>query len=133
MSSSVSQCKKKSLKNRVFLERVFVSRTDRVANLIHHEIANILIREINDSKIGFVSITHVRVSDDLEHAWIYYSQIGTPEQIVETSRHLQRAKKFIRFSLGKVLQTKTVPQLHFKYDDSLEKGSQILEKLDGLK
>ena len=110
-----------------------MSRLDRVATLIHRELATILIREIDDSKIGFISVTHVRVSDDLEHAWIYYSQIGTPEQKIETARHLQRAKKYIRFELGKVLQMKNVPNLRFAYDTSLEKGADVLKKLDELK
>ncbi|MSR89243.1 MAG: 30S ribosome-binding factor RbfA [Candidatus Margulisbacteria bacterium] len=109
-----------------------MSRIDRLSTLIQKEIADILHRRINDPHIGFISITRVRVSPDLEHAWIHYSQIGDDAAKELTLKRLKIACKFIRYELGKVLETKKVPNLRFCFDDSLEKGTEILKKLHQL-
>ena len=97
-----------------------MSRLERVGVLIQRELAEILRRRIDSPKIGFISFTRVRLSPDLEVAWVYYSQLGSEAQKLETMNELKRLKKVIRFELGKVLSMKVVPELRFAYDDSLE-------------
>ena len=109
-----------------------MSRLDRMASLLKQEISSILRVKINDSRIGFISIVDVKVSKDFAHAWIYYSQIGSEEDKKKTRRGLYAAQKFFKQEIGKVIRTKVVPDLHFKYDPSLEKGVEIVNKLNRL-
>ncbi len=109
-----------------------MSRTDRVASLIKREVATIIRRTINDSRIGFVSIVAVEVSPDLRHATIYYSQFGSAEERKKTERGLRSAASFIKGELGKVLNTRTVPDLRFKYDVSVERGFDLVQKINQL-
>ena len=96
------------------------------------EISEVLQRKINDSRIGFISILDVKLSKDLDHAWVYYSQIGSEEEIQITKKGLASATKFIKNEIGKVLKIKTIPDIHFRYDDSLVRGTEIVEKLKEL-
>lgn len=105
---------------------------DRIASLIQAEIAQILRRKVNDKRIGMISITSVEISKDLAHAWIYYSELGGKEKFEETKKGLQSATKFIKGEVGKVLETQRVPNLHFVYDDRLEKTAALIEKINAL-
>lgn len=109
-----------------------MSRVDRVSVLIQQEIADILIKKINDKRIGFISLTKVDLSPDFSHAWVYYSQIGSEEAKYETKRGLSSATKFIKGELGKVLRLQRVPQIHFKFDDRVEKTAQLIERINAL-
>ncbi len=107
-------------------------RLERVAALIQSEIAEILRRKVNDKRIGFVSITTVEVSSDLAHAWVRYSHIGSKEDFEASRKGLRSAAKFIKGEIGKVLQTQRVPEIHFMYDDRLEKTAQLIDKINAL-
>ncbi len=109
-----------------------MSRTERVASLLKKEIADILHRKINDIRIGFITITSIKISPDLTHAWVYYSQIGSEEQKQITKKGLASATKFIKLEIGKVLTTQVVPNIHFQYDDTLERAQKLIEKIDAL-
>jgi ribosome-binding factor A len=107
-------------------------RLTRIAALLKKEVSHILRTKINDSRIGFVSITEIKVSSDLAHAWIYYSHLGTLKERKETQKGLMAAQKYIKFEIGKNLHLTTVPDLKFIYDESLEKGTAIVNKLNEL-
>ena len=78
-----------------------MSRLEKLGAVIQKEVSHILRKTINDSRIGFVSITHVKVSTDLAKAWVYYSCIGTETSLKETRKGLNAAKKFIdEFEIG---------------------------------
>ena len=109
-----------------------MSRVERVSALIQQEIADILIKKINDKRIGFISITKVEVSKDFSHAWVSYSQIGSDEAKQLTKRGLSSATPFIKGELGKVLRLQKVPQIHFKYDDRIEKTAKLIEQINAL-
>lgn len=109
-----------------------MSRIDRIRTLLMKEISQILLKEINDSRIGFISITTIDISKDLGHAWIYYSEIGDDAQKFKTKKGLQAASSYIQGLLGKKLHLDTIPKLHFKFDDSIEKGSKVLKLIDEL-
>jgi ribosome-binding factor A len=109
-----------------------MSRPERLAELLKKEIANILISKINDHRIGFVSLTGVKVSPDLSNARVYVSCLGTDEEKRKSLKGLISAIPFIRGLLADILQLRIVPHLRFVMDDSLEIGSQRVELLNKL-
>ena len=110
-----------------------MSRADRVAELIRTEISDILKKEVSDPRIGFVSITEVEIGADLQLAKVYVSILGDEKQKKDTMKGLLSATKHIRYKLGPRLDLKTVPEIIFKLDDSIEKGSRIFEIINHLK
>jgi ribosome-binding factor A len=109
-----------------------MSRIERLNSLIRAEIADILMRRAKDPNIGFVSIVSVDTAKDLSLAKVYYSQIGSPEEKKKTYWHLRRMQRWIKGEVGKVLRVRTVPNIVFKYDDSLERGDTVISKLKEL-
>ncbi|NOY44761.1 MAG: 30S ribosome-binding factor RbfA [Deltaproteobacteria bacterium] len=97
-------------------------RAQRVADLLHHEIAWVLQREIKDPRVGFVTITGVRVSADLRHARVYYTVLGEAPQRSETQKGLDSARAFVRRAVGARLRIKVVPELKFVYDEDFERA-----------
>lgn len=100
-------------------------RVLRVAETIHHEISQLLIRGLKDPRIGFVTITAVDVSPDLRSAKIFYTQIGDEEARAATAAGLKSSSSYIRQQLGKQLRLKYIPELNFVYDSSVEYGNRI--------
>ncbi|MDO8445296.1 MAG: 30S ribosome-binding factor RbfA [Deltaproteobacteria bacterium] len=100
-------------------------RKDRVGDLLHQEISQLLIKGVKDPRIGFVTITGVEVSDDLKEAKVYYSVIGTDEEKKAAEIGLKSSAGFIRKELRKVLALRHIPNLHFRFDSSLEYGARI--------
>jgi len=110
-----------------------MSRAQKLAETFKKEIAFVIQKHLNDDRIGFVSITDVIMSDDLTNAKIYFSCMGSEQEQKRTMRGLFSAKSFIRSSLAKKVRLRQVPELQFIKDDSLERGSKIIEKLNQLK
>ena len=109
-----------------------MNRIKRVEALIKEEIASILHKKIHNTRIGFVSIIDIKISKDLSHARVFYSQIGTEDEKEETFKNLKKAAKFIKGEVGKVIRVKTIPNLRFIPSDSLEKGSELVRKINAL-
>ncbi len=109
-----------------------MSRMDRIDELIRREVSEILIRRVNDHRIGFISVVRVKTSPDLSLATIYYSQIGNDEEKRRTSNALRSATGFIRGEVGKKLTLKVVPRIKFQFDDSIERGDDLLKKIKAL-
>ena len=101
-------------------------RTDRVEELLREEITAVLTREVQDPRIGFVTVTSVDVSPDLRNATVWVSMIGRDEERRETLRALRHAMPFVRRRLG-VLRLKRIPELAVKHDDTLERGTRVLQ------
>ena len=107
-------------------------RSERVQELILEEISKLIQRGLKDPRIGFTTITRVEVSNNLKHARVYVSIMGTDEEKNETLIGLVSARGYIRNSLGKNLYMKFIPELEFKLDDNAyhaEKISRILNEL----
>lgn len=104
------------------------SRPDRVADLIRAELALLLAREVHDPGIGFVTLTRVQVSPDLQLARIYYTALGDEAARKKTVRALDRAVPFLRRQIGSRLRLKRVPELVFHYDESIA-GQDRIEQL----
>lgn len=103
-----------------------MTRDERVAELIKEEISDIIREEVSDPRVGFVSITRVDVSPDLENARVFVSILGSEDEKKECMQGLASATGFIRGKLGQMLEMRVVPEIKFVRDDSLEKGSRVL-------
>jgi len=107
-------------------------RADRVSDLLKKEISGLLLREVKDPHIGFITITDVEVSKDLQVAKVYYTILGDEKQLRESAQALNRASRFIKRQLGKRLRMRYIPDIIFKYDHSLEYGNRIDDILSHL-
>jgi ribosome-binding factor A len=105
------------------------TRLERVGQLIRDEIADILHREIQDPLIGFVTLTEVEVSPDLRHAKVFFSVLGSPEQVQDSIKGLLRARKHINALLADRLDLRYIPKLRFVYDDTAAKAQRMAELL----
>lgn len=105
-----------------------VRRADRVSDLIKAELSDILRREVRDPVIGPVTVTGVKMSNDLRSARIYFVRLGSDINTREAEEHLQKAAGFLKRELGKRVHLRYMPELVFVYDKSFEYGSRI-EKL----
>jgi ribosome-binding factor A len=106
-------------------------RTRRLDELLREEISRVIRREVDDPRIGFVTITDVEAAPDLRHATVWVSIIGAADEKKMTLRALTRAMPFVRRRLG-VLRLKRIPDLHVKEDDSGARGTRVLQILDDL-
>ena len=108
------------------------SRPDRVADQIRSELGSLLSREAHDPGIGFVTLTRVQVSPDLQLARVLYTALGDERARAASGRALARAAPFLRRHIGARLRLKRTPQLEFIYDESIagqDRIEQILQEL----
>jgi ribosome-binding factor A len=104
------------------------SRPDRVADQIRGELASLLAREVHDPGIGFVTLTRVHVSPDLQQARVHYTVLGDEKSRAASARALERAAPFLRRQIGSRLRLKRVPELLFSYDESIA-GQDRIERI----
>ncbi|NOX19835.1 MAG: 30S ribosome-binding factor RbfA [Nitrospirae bacterium] len=107
-------------------------RSERVADLFREEIADIILHKVKDPRIGFITVTEVKVSDDLRHARVYISVLKK-EKTQETITVLNSASGFIRSELGRRVRIKRLPRFEFFEDESIEYGARIDALLRKLK
>jgi len=108
------------------------SRPDRVADQIRSELALLLSREVHDPGIGFVTLTRVRLSPDLQLARVHYTVLGDEKARTNSAKALGRATPFLRRQIGSRLRLKRTPELQFLYDNSIagqDRIEQILNEL----
>ncbi len=108
------------------------SRPDRVADQIRGELATLLAREVHDPGIGFVTLTRVQVTPDLQLARVHYTVLGDEKARAGSARALERAAPFLRRQIGARLRLRRAPELRFNYDDSVagqDRIEQILSEL----
>ena len=109
------------------------SRPDRVADQIRSELALLLSREVHDPGLGFVTLTRVRVSPDLQQARVMFTALGDDKARAGSTRALERAAPFLRRQIGSRLRLKRTPELRFIYDDSIEGQDRIEQLLNELR
>lgn len=100
-------------------------RSEKVAEAIHEIISGLLVKGLKDPRIGFVTVTGVKVTDDLHHATVYFTVVGSDDEKKATEAGLASSSSFIRKGMGKQLRMRYVPEIHFAYDTSLEYGNRI--------
>jgi ribosome-binding factor A len=104
-------------------------RPERLAEQIKEEVSLIIAGEVEDPRVGSVTVTEARVTPDLKHAKIYVSVLGTEKEAKESLAALNHASGFIRTQLGAMLRMKRTPELHFVYDETTETAARIEELL----
>lgn len=108
-------------------------RTDRINELFREEISELLLRHVKDPRIsGLITITAVENSEDMRHAKVYISVMGTEEERTSALAGLQAAAGFIRHELVERLSLRRVPELSFIRDDSIERGARVLQIMHDL-
>jgi len=106
-------------------------RTRRIAEQIQRELAELVRTELNAARVcGFVTITDVEVSADQSHAKVFFTVLGDAPKIKKTTQGLKRAAGFLRSQLAQRMQLRTIPQLDFKYDASVERGMKLSRLID---
>ena len=109
------------------------SRADRVAEQIRSELALLLAREVHDPGIGFVTLTRVQISPDLQSARIFYTALGDETARKNSARALERAAPFLRRQIASRLRLRRVPELTFFYDESIAGQDRIEQLLNELR
>ncbi len=107
-----------------------VKRAEKVAEAIHEIISALLIKGVKDPRIGFTTITGVKLSDDLHLATVFFSVVGDETEKKSAEKGLNSAKGYLRKEVGRNLRMRYVPDLVFRYDASLDYGQHIDELLD---
>jgi ribosome-binding factor A len=105
------------------------ARTDRIDELLRQEIGAILAKDVQDPRIGFVTVTDVETAPDLSTARVFVSVIGQPAERETTMRALQRAMPFVRHELGSRIRLRRIPELQLRTDDSVQRGTRVLQLL----
>ncbi|ENH96545.1 ribosome-binding factor A [Gracilibacillus halophilus YIM-C55.5] len=100
-------------------------RANRVAESMKKELGDIISRKIKDPRVGFVTITDVEVTGDLQQAKVFISVLGEEENRQETLVGLAKAKGFIRSEIGQRIRLRKTPELQFEFDDAMERGNRI--------
>lgn len=110
------------------------SRASRVAEQIHRELSELIRLEIKDprlsAQIGLVTLTGVEVTPDYAHAKVFFTTLAEPEQRTEIERALKRSAGFLRRELGRRVRIHHSPELHFIFDASVERGTQLTQLID---
>jgi ribosome-binding factor A len=101
-------------------------RPERLSEAIKKEVSELLTEELKDPRIGFVSITSVEVSKDLRYASVFVSVFGEPDKRKASLEALQKAQGFIRGELAKRIRLRYTPEINFKLDESIERGSRLI-------
>ena len=104
-------------------------RSDRVAEQVRRDLADLIQNELKDPRVGMISLTAVELTPDYAHAKVFFTTLDT-EHLDEVERGLKRSAGFLRRELGRRIHIHTLPELHFVYDNSLERGASMSLLID---
>ena len=105
------------------------SRPDRVGHLLQQKLAEVFARGLKDPRIGLVTITGVKMSPDLREARVYWAVHGEAAVRKETARGIEAARGWLRREVGATLGLRVVPDIHFTYDEAIDRGDRIEQLL----
>ena len=100
-------------------------RVNRVSEQMKKELGDIILQKVKDPRIGFVTVTDVEVTGDLQNATIYISVLGNESEKEATLKGLEKAKGFIRTEIGKRIRLRVIPEIEFAFDESIAYGNRI--------
>jgi len=106
------------------------ARSARIADQIQRSLAELIRLEVRDPRVGLVTLTGVELSGDQSHAKVFFTVLGSPDAAEEAARGLANAAGFLRSGLAHQLTIRKVPELHFAYDDSVERGVRLTRLID---
>jgi ribosome-binding factor A len=104
-------------------------RSDRVAEQVRRDLADLIRTELKDPRVGMVSLTAVELTPDYAHAKVFFATLND-EHLEEVEQGLKRAAGFLRRELGRRIHIHTLPELHFVYDNSIERGASMSALID---
>ena len=104
-------------------------RSDRVAEQVRRDLADLIRTELKDPRVGMISLTDVELTPDYAHAKVFYATLNS-DHLEEIEIGLKRAAGFLRRQLGKRIHIHTLPELHFVYDSSIEHGANLSLLID---
>ncbi|MDR2839314.1 MAG: 30S ribosome-binding factor RbfA [Azonexus sp.] len=104
-------------------------RSDRVAEQVRRDLAELIQSELKDPRVGMVSLTAVELTPDYAHAKVYFATLNDAH-LAEVEQGLKRAAGFLRRELGRRIHIHTLPELHFVHDDSIERGVSLSALID---
>jgi ribosome-binding factor A len=110
-----------------------MARADKVAEAIRQEVSRIIHDELNDPRLGFITITRVEVTADLRYAKIFFSVLGNKEDQSKTRKALDSASGYIRSLIAERIQLRFAPEIAFREDRSVEYSVRIEEVLNQIK
>lgn len=110
-----------------------MGRIEKVNQTIKRVVSEIVLFEVKDPRLEFVTITSVEVSRDLQHARVYYSVLGDAGKVQEAGEALNNAKKFIRRLISQRVEIRCIPEFNFIFDKSTEYSARITQALDDIK
>lgn len=108
-------------------------RARRVGQAVQEELARLFIKGLKDPRIGFLTITGVKMTPDLRSGTVFYSVMGDEAAKRETAAGLKAAVGYLKRELGRVLKLRHIPDLRFVYDESIDRGARIEELLQEVK
>jgi len=106
------------------------ARSARIADQIQRELAEIVRTELRDPRIGLLTLTGVELSRDQSHAKVFFTRLGEVSDNPAVTRALEHAAGFLRSELAHRMRLRIVPQLHFEYDESVERGVRLSKLID---
>jgi ribosome-binding factor A len=106
------------------------ARSARIADQIQRSLAELLRLEVRDPRVGMITLTGVELSRDQSHAKVFFTVLGSPAQAEQAGEGLAHAAGFLRSELAHRLTTRKVPELHFEYDESVERGMRLSKLID---
>jgi ribosome-binding factor A len=106
------------------------SRSSRVAEQVQRELAELIRLELKDPRVGLVTITGVELTPDYAHAKVFYTTLADPSARQDIDAGLRRASSFLRRELGRRIRIHTLPELHFIFDESVERGDRLSRLID---
>lgn len=104
-------------------------RSDRVAEQVRRDLADLVRTELKDPRVGMISLTAVELTPDYAHAKVFFTTLDS-DHLAEIEAGLKRAAGFLRRELGRRIHIHTLPELHFVYDNSLERGASMSLLID---
>jgi ribosome-binding factor A len=105
-------------------------RSRRIAEQVQRELSDIIRLELKDPRVGMITLVDVEVSPDQSYAKVFFTSLGDQSSIADTTKGLQHAAGFLRSQLAQRMKLRVVPQLQFKYDESVERGMRISQLID---
>ncbi|MBK7135268.1 MAG: 30S ribosome-binding factor RbfA [Rhodocyclales bacterium] len=106
------------------------SRSSRVAEQVQRELAELIRLELKDPRVGLVTLTGVELTPDYAHAKVFYTTLADPSARQDIDTGLRRASGFLRRELGRRIRIHTLPELHFVFDESVERGDRLSRLID---
>lgn len=108
-------------------------RTERVASLLQMELSKLILERIKDPRLGFVTVTHVKITPDLKSAVVFLSVMGDKKKKEESLKVLERAAGFLQHEVGLAIKMRYTPRIQFELDDSLDRDfeiGQVIRKIE---